>query len=423
MSTRAARAVLALAIAAASMLPVATAPVAAPVRAGGGAIPDVAVVPLSDFRIETVGGQRLLRFTSTMVNIGAGHFELKGHRASTSQPMAIEQWIYTDHTRSTPSSIIPTPAVAMWSGDGHSHWHVQEMMRFDLWDGATTARGAKIGFCFLDTDSHDPSLPGYPPGGFYRGSGCGNSPSALGLQMGMSIGWGDKYAWSLPQQWVDITGLPSGIYTVRARADPNGFFVETNELNQCAYATVSISTGSNVVSVLHTGTECVNDWSASAFAGNIAWAFSVGITTGCAPELFCPTRSVSREEMASFIARARGLSWTSGIDWFTDDDSSIHEPAINAIRDAGVTFGCGTNLYCPHSPVTREQMASFLARALQLDAVTDDFFTDDESSIHEGDINSFAAEGITTGCGGGHYCPTGLVTREQMAAFLHRALD
>ncbi len=35
-------------------------------------------------------------------------------------------------------------------------------------------------------------------------------------------------------------------------------------------------------------------------------------------------------------------------------------------------------------------------------------------------IDAIADAGITTGCGGGRYCPSGLVTRGQMAAFLNR---
>jgi hypothetical protein len=66
-------------------------------------------------------------------------------------------------------------------------------------------------------------------------------------------------------------------------------------------------------------------------------------------------------------------------------------------------------------------MASFLVRAKGLPATGTDFFTDDEGSIHEDDINRLAASGITTGCSPGLYCPTREVTREEMAAFLHRA--
>jgi len=45
-------------------------------------------------------------------------------------------------------------------------------------------------------------------------------------------------------------------------------------------------------------------------------------------------------------------------------------PYINAIRDAGITQGCGGNNYSPQGLVTREQMAAFLARAFLDDAVT-----------------------------------------------------
>jgi hypothetical protein len=67
-------------------------------------------------------------------------------------------------------------------------------------------------------------------------------------------------------------------------------------------------------------------------------------------------------------------------------------------------------------------MASYLARALALPATGTDYFFDDAGSMHEGDINRVAAAGITSGCGGGRYCPDLSVTREQMAAFLRRAL-
>jgi hypothetical protein len=67
-------------------------------------------------------------------------------------------------------------------------------------------------------------------------------------------------------------------------------------------------------------------------------------------------------------------------------------------------------------------MASFLVRALGLtDGGSANLFTDDDSSVHEADINRLASAGITSGCGGSSFCPDAPVTREQMAAFLHRA--
>ncbi len=126
----------------------------------------------------------------------------------------------------------------------------------------------------------------------------------------------------------------------------------------------------------------------------------------------------------SAIALANGLP-PGGT--FTDDNGNIHEGNIEAIAADGITKGCNpptNDLYCPGSTVTRGQMAAFLTRALDLPATATDFFTDDDDSIFESDINRMAAAGVTKGCNppdNDLYCPDGKVTRGQMAAFLVRA--
>jgi subtilisin family serine protease len=164
------------------------------------------------------------------------------------------------------------------------------------------------------------------------------------------------------------------------------------------------------------------DLGASAFNTEIDWLAGAGITTGCSDTWFCPKESVTREQMASFLARALTLP-AAGTDYFSDDATSAHQADINRTAAAGVTTGCGDGRFCPSGTVTREQMASFLARALNLPATNGDFFTDDEQSAHEVDINRLAAAGIASGCGGGAYCPSAPVSREQMAAFLYRAFS
>lgn len=106
---------------------------------------------------------------------------------------------------------------------------------------------------------------------------------------------------------------------------------------------------------------------------------------------------------------------------FRDDDGSGHEDDIITLAAVGITTGCGVELFCPSAPVTRGQMATFLSRAMSFPASAVDFFSDDDGSPHEADINALAAAGITTGCGSGSYCPHGAVTRAQMATFLVRA--
>ena len=78
---------------------------------------------------------------------------------------------------------------------------------------------------------------------------------------------------------------------------------------------------------------------------------------------------------------------------FTYIDTSIFENDILWLALNEITQGCSATRFCPDGTVTREQMASFLARALHLPATTRDFFTDDNASPHEGDINRVAAAG------------------------------
>jgi hypothetical protein len=160
---------------------------------------------------------------------------------------------------------------------------------------------------------------------------------------------------------------------------------------------------------------------AGGFHRDIVWLYQSGVTGGCTATLFCPKDAVTREQMASFLARALNLPATS-TNYFSDDDSSIHHAAINRLAAAGITGGCTATSFCPKDAVTREQMASFLARALKLPATSTNYFSDDDSSIHHAAINRLAAALITGGCTATRYCPKDLVTREQMAAFLHRAL-
>jgi hypothetical protein len=167
----------------------------------------------------------------------------------------------------------------------------------------------------------------------------------------------------------------------------------------------------------------------SVFIDDILWLAESGITLGCTDTSFCPKKSVTRGQMAAFLVRALDYTDNGGGNLFVDDDESTFEVDIDKLATAGVTRGCNppaNDNFCPGKNVTREQMAAFLVRALGL---TDDgggnTFIDDDDSIFEDEIAKLAAAGITTGCNppaNDMFCPTKTVTREQMAAFLRRAL-
>jgi hypothetical protein len=163
------------------------------------------------------------------------------------------------------------------------------------------------------------------------------------------------------------------------------------------------------------------DTSDHPFEVDIEWLRQQEITNGCGGDRFCPDAAVSRDQMASFLARAFALP-ASASDAFSDDTGSPHEGDINRLAASGITLGCAPGRFCPTGLVTRQQMASFLARAIGLPAATIDYFKDDDASPHQGDINRLATARVTLGCADLHFCPEASVTRGQMAAFLHRAL-
>jgi SpoIID/LytB domain protein len=151
-----------------------------------------------------------------------------------------------------------------------------------------------------------------------------------------------------------------------------------------------------------------------------------GITAGCDSDSFCPDATVTRAQMASFLARALDLEPAEDNRFRDVTSGSTHAGAINAIADAGITLGCnkaGTR-FCPEQAVTRAQMASFLARALGLDPIGGRQFSDvPADSVHLGAINAIAAAGITKGCdsAGTSFCPEKALPRAEMASFLARS--
>ena len=418
--TQPSRRLRALALAAITVLGLSAAPPFVPsVAAANDRLPDLQMAKLTDFRIvTTAGGQRLLRFTAIMLNLGAGALEITSSRPNVSSPWDVDQVIYDD---AGGSRTIETDAALNYAGDGHSHWHVTKIVDHDMWSTSRTLHGSKVGFCFFDTTLWDPDLPNSPASRYYLEQWCGGQP-ALTSRVGISVGWGDRYSWQLPYQWIDITGLPGGTYTLRAIVDARDELTESSDTNNCTYTRLSFNATGTAISLLASGYTCPNDWTAGPFADDIAWLYAEGLTTGCGVKLYCPNEAVSRAEMASFLVRALDLP-PSEIDAFSDDDGTTHEADINALAAAEITSGCGPTTFCPTAPVSRAAMASFLVRALDLPASASDVFTDDAGSTHEADINALAAAGITTGCGPETFCPTSSVSRGQMAAFLHRAFE
>ncbi len=226
-------------------------------------LPDLGMAKFKHLSIETLsGGVRRLRFGARIVNIGQGAFEVRGSRPNTSiSTMTVIQRIYN-----TAGGFrdIPTGAVMYYAGDGHNHWHVRNLQTYELirLDNGSTLVSGKLGFCFLDSFSYNLSLPGAPSNPVYTKTAtpkvCAKGdPSALQAIMGLSVGWGDYYGPKLPDQYIDITGVPAGTYRLKGTADKQNWFLEMNENNNCTWTDIQIDGSGTTLTILKTSGDSV----------------------------------------------------------------------------------------------------------------------------------------------------------------------
>ncbi len=84
----------------------------------------------------------------------------------------------------------------------HDHFHFDGFADYALLDGAgVVASGFKPGFCLLDS---------------YSWAWPSEGPTYDCANQGIGVGYGDIYEDVLPCQWIDVTDVPPGDYTLRA---------------------------------------------------------------------------------------------------------------------------------------------------------------------------------------------------------------
>lgn len=160
------------------------------------------------------------------------------------------------------------------------------------------------------------------------------------------------------------------------------------------------------------------DTAGHAHEESIAKIAAAGIAHG-SQGCYRPDEPVTRGQMATFLQRSYSLA--AGTSNFCDVAGHAHEPGITAVTHAGIAHG-SNGCYRPDEPVTRGQMATFLARAEGLEPGPGNLFCDVSGHTHEASTGAVAAAGIAQG-NSGCYRPDDAVTRGQMATFLVRALQ
>jgi hypothetical protein len=156
-----------------------------------------------------VGGERrLLRFSTSIVNMGTGPLVVP---APEKRP---DLFIYDEC---------------------HEHHHLKDFAGYALRDatGKDTAVGRKQGFYMIDFTQY--CADGSPFSEYLPGTG-------------ISPGWSDVYTADVACQWLDITDTPDGEYTVRVGVDENHIVDEDNKLPN--ETTVKVRLAGDTVTVL-----------------------------------------------------------------------------------------------------------------------------------------------------------------------------
>jgi hypothetical protein len=211
-------------------------------RAGEARLPpDLVQVAPREVELVQRGDRRLLTFAAAAENRGRGPLVIKGARPDRSEKTMVATQVVSRADRSVERVGVVGRLRYVRSSD-HSHWHLRDFMRFELRteDGAKLGRDQKTGFCLGDRYDSVASTPAEPGRAMYT-SRCGlGRPGLLRLTQGISVGYGDVYPANLEGQFIDVTGLRRGRYTLVHRVNPHGRLLDRRSGNDVSSVALRI---------------------------------------------------------------------------------------------------------------------------------------------------------------------------------------
>ncbi|WP_447007513.1 lysyl oxidase family protein [Saccharothrix isguenensis] len=199
-----------------------------------------------------------LRFTTSVDNVGDGPLLIYGTRSDTGQQqMTSRQAFQSAVDGSIPASYEQAqhqlPATMYYeSAPAHQHWHMLDFEYFQLRtpSGDTVVTDRKNGFCLgdryptADRLKNRPARDGSPAAELaeaLRSNRCGHhAPDALSVVQGISVGYGDDYVHTVDFQWLDITGVRSGVYDVVNVVNGDRSLVERSYSNNASSMAISV---------------------------------------------------------------------------------------------------------------------------------------------------------------------------------------
>ena len=227
---------------------------------------------------------------------------------------------------------------------------------------------------------------------------------------------------------VTVGGLPASNVVV---SDYNHITATTPALLPGSLNSISVHNSDGSAGTLPNGwiADFLDVPSGNQFYTNVTTLVRNAITAGVGGGNYAVSAPTLRQQMAVFLMKAKhGVCYTPppcSVPTFTDVPcTSNFAPWIYRLVAEGITGGCGVGLFCPTSPVNRQQLAVFLIKTFEdpgyvPPACTVATFTDVPCTSNFAPwVYELVARNITAGCGVGTYCPLTNASRGQMAALL-----
>ena len=174
------------------------------------------------------------------------------------------------------------------------------------------------------------------------------------------------------------------------------------------------------------------DIDGNPFEEQIVWMQQMGISTGTqnadGTSSFQPATTLSRQAMAAFMYRAAGSPEFTAptTSHFTDvNTSDVFYREIAWLAAEGISTGYSDGSFRPNQPVSRQALAAYLHRIMGEPVPSGPSgFTDVDPASEFAEAISWASEvGITTGFEDNSFQPSASITRQAVAAFMYRAYN
>lgn len=214
--------------------------------------------------VQEEGARLCLRFDQNFGNRGEGPIDLRFQvpHGQTPPSAAAYQRIYSSN-----GGFQDRLAGQVEFHAAHGHYHFKSFGLSSLWrvDSAgraldsrpvrqgsgqrafgaqLTRTGRKVSFCMADIDIVFWGQKGDGPR-TYNAPDCLAPASSDAVYdyfvQGITSGWMDIYDWYLPDQYIEVSGLPDGIYLLQTEADPDRLLTESDRHNNCGGVFISLS--------------------------------------------------------------------------------------------------------------------------------------------------------------------------------------